>query len=237
MLAFAGRLSCVMIFVLLIWVQSPGSRVFSPRNVRLKFSISLLFGKLEHFALLDESESDSHCIWDQRLQNSQLCSGAWGINILSPSFRTDFLVRSVLKISFKFVCVQYSPFAFVCRLVPEIQVWKHVQLLDLVKLTGQGGLGLWGYWGPSNLFPNSQKVKSARTCFRTSSTPSSTTHSTLGRLWSWWRRWSSGRRRMPSPSHLGTNYRRIERIELSVRNAPLSWIDYCNFCESNPTFD
>ena len=44
-------------------------------------------------------------------------------------------------------------------------MWKHVQLLDLVALTGHGGLGLLGDWGPSNLFPNSQKVKSARTCF------------------------------------------------------------------------
>ena len=44
-------------------------------------------------------------------------------------------------------------------------MWKHVQLLDLVALTGHGGLGLLGDWGPSNLFPNSQKVKSWRTCF------------------------------------------------------------------------
>ena len=48
-----------------------------------------------------------------------------------------------------------SVYLCLCRLVPEIQVWKHVRLLVLAALAGLGGLGLLGDWGPSNFLPNS----------------------------------------------------------------------------------
>ena len=34
----------------------------------------------------------------------------------------------------------------------EIQVWKQARLLGLAHPVGQGGLGLWGIWGP-RFFP------------------------------------------------------------------------------------
>ena len=54
------------VLCLIVWLacpldlgaKPPGSRVFSPRNVRLKISISLLFWNPLSFAFMDESESD-----------------------------------------------------------------------------------------------------------------------------------------------------------------------------------
>ena len=44
-------------------------------------------------------------------------------------------------------------------------MWKQVFLLGLAVLADQGGLGSQGTRDPFNLFPDSRKVKSARTCF------------------------------------------------------------------------
>ena len=46
-------------------------------------------------------------------------------------------------------------------------MWEQVRLLVLVERAGEGGLGLWGDWEPFIFLPNSQEVKSARTCFYT----------------------------------------------------------------------
>ena len=120
-------------------------------------------------------------------------------------------------------------------------MWKHVQLLDLVKLTGQGGLGLWGYWGPSNLFPNSQKVKSARTCFRIAIF--NNTNDTKEVIFMVEEEVTKVERRMPSP----LLSRSQEPLKMwregdthdefaMVQGTHFHWIDLCNFCEFNQLF-
>ena len=47
-----------------------------------------------------------------------------------------------------------SVYLCLCRLVPEIQVWKHVRLLVLAALAGLGGLGTLGQLGAPIFFPN-----------------------------------------------------------------------------------
>ena len=84
----------------------------------------------------------------------QLCSGARGTIINYTQLWTDFLVSCLCQRS-SCVYKEYVRWFYLClcRLVPEIQVWKHVQLLDLVALTGHGGLGLLGDWGPLKFAP------------------------------------------------------------------------------------
>ena len=120
-------------------------------------------------------------------------------------------------------------------------MWKHVQLLDLVKLTGQGGLGLWGYWGPSSLFPNSQKAKSARTCFRIAIF--NNTNDTKEVIFMVEEEVTRVERRMPSP----LLSRSQEPLKMwregdthdefaMVQGTHFHWIDLCNFCEFNQLF-
>ena len=68
-------------------------------------------------------------------------SGARGINTIITQLWTDFLVRY-----FRYFLI-YPLLLCLCRLVPEIQVWKHVLLLGIVHIGGQGGLGHWGRLG------------------------------------------------------------------------------------------
>ena len=84
---------------------------------------------------------------------------------------------------------------------------------------GQGGLGLWGDWGPSNSFPNSREVKSARTCFYLINTLNYTIDT--GEVAIMVKEVVVGNKENAKPLALGNLIaKRIERIELSVRNAP-----------------
>ena len=99
-----ARLSCVIIFCLSSWIgfKIPRSSVFSPRNVRLKISSACYFGwNMVAFTFMVKVRV--LCQYsNQGFQNTQLCSGARGINI--PQLWTDFLVRGCSKISLLFVC-------------------------------------------------------------------------------------------------------------------------------------
>ena len=97
-----------------------------------------------------------------------------------PSLRTDFLVRVILKISSLFVCIHHN---FVCRLVPEIQVWKHVQLLVLAVLAGLGGLGLLGDWGPLKFAPQQSESQVSKDLLSHRHTFYNCTFDTKALLW------------------------------------------------------
>ena len=90
----------------------------------------------------------------------QLCSGARGIIINYTQLWTDFLVSCLCQRS-SCVYKEYVRWFYLClcRLVPEIQVWKHVQLLVLAVLAGLGGLGLLGDWGPLKFAPQQSITK------------------------------------------------------------------------------
>ena len=147
MFAFAGRLSCVIIFVLLIWVQSPGSRVFSPQNVRLKICISLLFLDLLNFTFLSESESESCSYFEAKGSRAVSCA-------LEPEASTslhpalDWLSGelSVLRSS----C--YSIYVFV-DLFLKYKCGNMSNSLTLLLWRAMGGWVSWAIGGPQIYSP------------------------------------------------------------------------------------
>ena len=149
--------------VLLTWVQAPGSRVFSPRNVRLKISLACYFWDPLNFLFMSEKESESLSFFVTKGSRTLSCA-------LEPEASTTKSPSNGL--TFRWVVCSIDQLWYLCTWLSfslyADQLWNTTGMEPSPPpcsswACGPRGAGSLGRLGaPSNLLPNTTSRLTAR---------------------------------------------------------------------------